>query len=397
MARANTQGAAFRFAIVATTAFLTLVDLFAAQAILPALTQAYRASPAAMSFAVNASTIGMAAGGLGVAIFGQRIDRRIDIFMSLGLLCIPTLALSTLPPLPLFTLLRIVQGVCMSSAFALTLAYLGERLDGRNAAVAFAAYITGNVASNLIGRLLSAGVADHLGLSANFEVFAALNIAGALLVYCTVPSTPRKMDAAPAMNGGRLLAHWRDPRQVAGFAIGFCILFAFIGTFTFVNFVLARPPLGFTMMQIGTSYFVFLPAIFTTPLAGNAARRFGTRPAMWAGLSVALLGLPLLLAETAHAVQAGMVLVAAGTFFVQAVATGYVSRVAESDRGGASGIYLASYFLGGMTGSIVLGQLFDRIGWSACVMGIGGALLAACVLTRLLRPIAPPPIFTATT
>ena len=92
-----------------------------------------------------------------------------------------------------------------------------------------------------------------------------------------------------------------------------------------------------------------------------------------------------------------MVLVAAGTFFVQAVATGYVSRVAESDRGGASGIYLASYFLGGMTGSIVLGQLFDRIGWSACVMGIGGALLAACVLTRLLRPIAPPPIFTATT
>ena len=206
MARANTQGAAFRFAIVATTAFLTLVDLFAAQAILPALTQAYRASPAAMSFAVNASTIGMAAGGLGVAIFGQRIDRRIGIFMSLGLLCIPTLALSTLPPLPLFTLLRIVQGVCMSSAFALTLAYLGERLDGRNAAVAFAAYITGNVASNLIGRLLSAGVADHLGLSANFEVFAALNIAGALLVYCTVPSTPRKMEAAPTMTGWRLLA-----------------------------------------------------------------------------------------------------------------------------------------------------------------------------------------------
>jgi predicted MFS family arabinose efflux permease len=299
------------------------------------------------------------------------------------------LALSALPPLPLCTLLRIVQGVCMSSAFALTLAYLGERLDGRNAAVAFAAYITGNVASNLVGRLLSAGVADHLGLSANFLVFAGLNIAGALLVYCTVPSAPRRMDPAPVMTGSRLATHWRDPRQVAGFAIGFCLLFAFIGTFTFVNFVLARPPLALTMMQIGASYFVFLPAIFTTPLAGTAVRRFGARPAMWAGLAVALAGLPLLLSDTVSVVRTGMVLVAVGTFFAQAIATGYVSRVAESDKGGASGIYLASYFLGGMTGSIVLGQLFDRIGWSACVMGIGGALLAACVLTRQLRTVAP--------
>jgi hypothetical protein len=36
--------------------------------------------------------------------------------------------------------------------------------------------------------------------------------------------------------------HLRDPRLRASFAIGFLILFAFIGTFTYVNFVLVRPP-----------------------------------------------------------------------------------------------------------------------------------------------------------
>jgi hypothetical protein len=40
---------------------------------------------------------------------------------------------------------------------------------------------------------------------------------------------------------------------------GFCILFAFIGTFTYVNFVLVRPPLSLGMMQLGFVYFVFLP------------------------------------------------------------------------------------------------------------------------------------------
>ena len=59
-----------------------------------------------------------------------------------------------------------------------------------DAAGAFAAYITGNVASNLIGRLVSAALADHLGLAANFYFFALLNLAGAVLVYFTVHRAP---------------------------------------------------------------------------------------------------------------------------------------------------------------------------------------------------------------
>jgi MFS transporter, YNFM family, putative membrane transport protein len=39
-----------RTIIIGLTAFLTVVDLFATQAILPSLAQAYRVSPAAMSF-----------------------------------------------------------------------------------------------------------------------------------------------------------------------------------------------------------------------------------------------------------------------------------------------------------------------------------------------------------
>jgi hypothetical protein len=38
------------------------------------------------------------------------------------------------------------------------------------------------------------------------------------------------------------LVHLRNPPLRATFAIGFCILFAFIGTFTYVNFVLAGEP-----------------------------------------------------------------------------------------------------------------------------------------------------------
>src|SRR6266478_1718033 len=131
--RARLWGAPLRTFVIGLTAFLTLVDLFATQAILPSLTRAYGVSPAAMGFAVNASTLGMAVAGLGVALFSQKIDRRLGILISLALLSVPTALLAVAPDLTTFTVLRIVQGLCMASAFTLPLAYLGEECSAADA------------------------------------------------------------------------------------------------------------------------------------------------------------------------------------------------------------------------------------------------------------------------
>ena len=142
-----------RSLLIGLIAFLTLVDLFAAQAILPSLAARYGVSPAEMGTAVNATTLGMAVAALGVALFGRRVPRRRDILASLVLLAGPTALLSAAPDLLSFAAFRVVQGLCMATAFTLTLAHLGERCAMGQSASAFAAYVTGNVASNLVGRL----------------------------------------------------------------------------------------------------------------------------------------------------------------------------------------------------------------------------------------------------
>jgi MFS transporter, YNFM family, putative membrane transport protein len=383
---------AFRSFIIGLTAFLTVVDLFATQAILPSLARAYNVSPAAMGLAVNASTIGMAVAGLTVALFSRRIARRGGILISLALLSIPTSLLAIAPNLAVFTALRVAQGLFMSTAFTLTLAYLAEQCSASASAGAFAAYITGNVASNLFGRLMSAAIADHLGLAANFYIFALLNLTGAVLVYFTLKRARPMTAARPARHSpfAALGEHLGNGPLRASFAIGFLILFTFIGTFTYVNFVLVRQPLSLSPMQLGFVYFVFLPAIVTTPLAGTVVRRLGTRPTFWGALVIAAIGLPLLLAANLPAVLTGLALIGAGTFFAQAAATGFVSRAATGDRGSASGIYLACYFLGGLVGSAILGQVFDRLGWTACVAGLGIALALAGLLAFRLKMMAAP-------
>ncbi|TIQ01932.1 MAG: MFS transporter, partial [Mesorhizobium sp.] len=46
--------------------------------------------------------------------------------------------------------------------------------------------------------------------------------------------------------------------------------------------------------------------------------------------------------------------------------------------------YLASYYSGGLVGSFVLGQVYDRFGWTTCVVVLVAALTAATIIARPL-------------
>src|SRR2546423_9623542 len=83
------SGVLLRTTVIGLTAFLTVVDLFATQAILPSLARAYHVTPAAIGFAVNSSTMGMAGAGLGVSLFSQRLNPRVGILLSLSIPPIP--------------------------------------------------------------------------------------------------------------------------------------------------------------------------------------------------------------------------------------------------------------------------------------------------------------------
>jgi YNFM family putative membrane transporter len=380
------QLALWRAAIIGIIGFLTLVDLFATQAVLPSLAKLYGVTPAAIGSAVNATTIGMALSCLGVALVSRSVPRRLGIWVSLALLAIPTSLLATAPDLLTFTALRVIQGVFMAAAFTLTMAYLAEHCSMEQTATALAAYITGVVASNLVGRLVAASIADLFGLATSFYFFAALNLAGAGLVIANLrrisalgTSGPRQ---SPLASWGE---HLRNPALRATFGIGFLILFAFIGIFTYVNFVLVSEPIAIDRMSLGVVYLVFLPAMVTTPLAGRAALRFGTRQALWGGLLLAFAGLPLLLLPNLTGVLTGMVLVGVGTFFAQAIGTGFVGRAARSDRAASSGLYLASYYLGGLAGAAAVGQLFDHYGWGMSILAIAVSLALAGLLAFQLR------------
>jgi len=365
--------------LIAVIGFLTLVDLFATQAILPSLARDYGVTPAQIGLAANASTLGMAISGLLVGVFSRTVERKRTIAVSLLFLSVPTALLAFAPNLTVFALLRVTQGLFMAAAFTLTLTHLAERCEVRTAN-ALAAYVTGVVASNLIGRLTAAFVASLVGAESSFLFFALLNLAGAALIgvglHRNVPE--------PMPTHGRFWRAWAehlsDPALRRTLATGFLILFGFIGVFTYVGFILMQPPHMLSMTALGLVFLVFLPSMVTTPAAGAVSRRIGPGAASAGSLGIALFGLLLLLLPDLLAVIVGMTLVGIGTFFAQAVATGHVGRIAKGDKAAASGLYLSSYYCGGLAGAAIIGQLFDRFGWVSAIGGVFAALFLAALL-----------------
>jgi predicted MFS family arabinose efflux permease len=370
--------------LIAAIGFLTLVDLFATQAILPGLATEYGVRPSEIGVAANATTLGMAVAGLLVGAVSGRLERKRAIGTSLLLLSIPTALLAFAPNLTLFAILRVVQGLFMAGAFTLTLTHLAERCE-RRTATALAAYVTGVVASNLVGRITAALVAGLVGASSSFLFFAALNVGGAALVAVALHRNAPEARSGEARFWTAWIAHLSNPALRRTFAIGFLILFGFIGVFTYVGFVLMDPPYSLSMGALGLVFLVFLPSMITTPLAGRVTDRFGPGTTVPASLVLALAGLALLLSGKLAVLIAGMTLVGVGTFFAQAVATGHVGRVAREEKAAASGLYLSSYYCGGLAGAAVVGQLFDRFGWPAAVTGVFAALAAAAAIGLKLR------------
>jgi MFS family permease len=169
------------------------------------------------------------------------------------------------------------------------------------------------------------------------------------------------------------------------FSIGFILLFVFVSTFTYANFVLSRAPFELPQLLIGLVYFVFVPAILTTPMAATSVRRYGTQASFLLGIGVSLFGLLCLLSHHLSVFMVGLSCVGAGLFFAQSVATGHVGRIAKHDHAAANGVYLACYYLGGITGTFVIGQIFETFGWTSAIYTLAGLTSLAGVLSIKMK------------
>ncbi|HEY9854277.1 MAG TPA: MFS transporter [Stenomitos sp.] len=373
--------------LVVMIGLCTFLDLYATQAFLPVLEQAFQASKVAVGMTVSAATLAVALSAPVVGVLAEKFGRKLLIVSGLLGLALTTLLAATSPSLGALIGWRFGQGACTALLYVVTMTYVNEEWAGRGVGAAMSAFVTGNVVGGFLGRFLSGIATALVGWHWAFVVLGGLNLVGALAAWLTLPAAPRTLHT----NGARsaIASHLRELTSrplLAAYLVGFNVLFTLVGTFTYVNFYLAEPPFRLGTLALGSIFAVYLFGSVVTPVAGRWIDRLGNRQMVAIALTVSALGTLLTLVPSLWTVIPGLMLSSSGVFVCQSASTSFVGRAAGTKKALAAGLYVSCYYFGGSVGGVLPGFLWGHGGWHACVaLFVAIQALTVAIASRFWR------------
>ena len=355
-----------RLTAVVIAGFSAFLGLYAPQPMLPELAANFHKSPGEISQLISISTIAVALAAPFVGTLSDRWGRRRLIVLSALLLALPTMLAATATSLTQLMIWRFLVGIFTPGVFALTVTYINEEWGNRSGAV-MAYYVGGTVAGGFAGRTLAAFIADYGDWHQTFALLGLLNLIGALLIAWLMP---REQNHVQASQGAAqaMLCHLRNRSLLATCAAGFCVLFALLGVFTYVNFRLAAAPFNMRPAALGRIFVVYLVSVALSPVSGKVINRLGQRRTFALSMLVACAGVLLTLLPSVFAILLGLALFCTGIFVGQSSASSYIGIAATEARAAAVGLYVTAYYLGGSFGAAVPVLFWSRFGWTGCVL-----------------------------
>ena len=367
---------------VVLAGFTAFLDLYATQPLLPLLAGVFHASRLAVSLTVTAPTIAVAIAAPIAGRIGDRFGRRQTIVTASLAMAVTTALAATSRTLPQLVFWRFLQGLATPGVFAVAIAYVHDQWPAERAGAATSAYISGTIVGGFSGRIVSGTVASAIGWPAVFVTLAVLNTAAWAMLWTWLP-TDRPHPVRPRQHAESLdwsgLTH---PNLLATYGVGFCILFAIVGTFSYVTFYLAAPPFSLSTAALGYLFVVYLAGAGMTTVGGPWIDRFGHRNGLMAAVAVGSMGTLMTLGHSLTMVVSGLAVFCAGIFVAQATATSHVGA-ASRNRGTAVGLYATAYYAGGSLGGSLPALVWDAGGWPACVALVVAVQLTMGVVGRL--------------
>lgn len=362
-------------AVIAVTlaGISAFANVYATQPLLPLFEQIFHASKAAVGRTVSATTLGVAISAPFMGALAERVGRRKVIVLSIFLLALPTIMAASASGLSQLVFWRFLQGIITPGIFGVTIAYIAEEWPRHRIAQVMSIYVSGTVLGGFLGRIFTGVAATHHVIPFvepswrnGFAAIGFFDLVFGVLLWRWLPhDSPLPDDAAAAVSVTR---HFRNPRLVATFAVGFNVLFTLVATFTYITFYLAAPPFRLTPAELSALFMVYLVGLIFTPLGGVWISRVGSRAALIAAVAVGIVGILLTLVPYLPVILLGLTVCSSGVFICQSASTSYIQREAQSGgRASAAGLYVMFYYIGGSVAGVLPGLLWRYGQWKACV------------------------------
>ncbi|WP_276808265.1 MFS transporter [Castellaniella defragrans] len=379
---------------VALVGVFAFIQVYSVQSILPELQRDLNATVVEIGNAVGMTVLAVALISPFIGMLSDALGRKWLITVSVFTLAVPTALMTQVQSVHGLLVLRFLQGLAVPGVSVVAIAYIGEEFRGAAMVRLVTGYVTGSVLGGFLGRFLMGHLTEFMAWRTAFGAMTAINLVGAWLVWRGLPpsrhfvANVRIADNLASL--GRLL---RNPALQVACALGFTVLFALVGLFTFVNLHLAAAPYRFSPGDLANIFSVYLLGVVITPLAGQVIPRIGSRRTVLAAVAVSALGVLGSLAAPVWAIVAALAVTACGVFVTQSATMSFIAHRVTSGRSLASGLYYGAYYCGGFAGAWSCGVAYTLGGWPGTVATLCAVqALGWLIAWRFMPGPAPSPV-----
>ncbi len=376
---------------LAAAGFSTYALLYCVQPLLPVFSRELGVSPSVSSLSLSVTTATLAVAMLVAGRISDARGRKPIMAASLFAVGLLTVACAFVPSWGALLAVRALTGVALAGVPAVAMAYLAEEVHPRDLGGAMGLYIAGNAYGGMLGRVLTGVLIDGTqSWRIAIGVMGLFGVAAAALFTALLPPSRRfepEADVSLRHLGPAFAGHLRDPGLAQLFAVGFLLMGGFVTAYNYLSYRLIEPPFDLSQAFAGAIFLVYLLGGPASAWFGRLGGRYGRGRMMCSAMTLMALGLALTATPSLAVSIAAIAIFTCGFFGAHAIASGWVSRRAQTARAAAASLYLFAYYLGSSLFGSLGGLFWSRFGWpgimSLVALLIAAALGLATSLTRL--------------
>ena len=280
-------------------------------------------------------------------------------------------------------LVRFLQGLAIPAVLTTLASYISSHSQKQNIQQNMAFYIGSTIVGGFFGRYISGLCSEFFGWRI---FFIALGIVLFVLFYLLQRIDEVPIDSAPKSIKSMFNLIF-DSKYMFIFIAIFFVFFIFSAILNFLPFELYIANPQIKPSAVGFIYIGYVMGLLVSIFSNQIRAFFGSEHLILkVAISIYILSILLFLQEGYYQKLLIMFLFCLGMFLFHTTSSGYINKIADSNKSMLNGLYISFYYLGGTAGSIIPGYIYDRFGWNHFVLFL--TLIAFLILIYLFSPLS---------
>lgn len=370
-----------RTLIIIFTTVMTFSALYAPQPVQPIIMEYFNVSQSKSALLTTVTMFPLSIAPIFYGYMLESVSAKKMLLVSISVLAVCQFVFFVSDSFNLLVLLRFVEGLAIPAVLTGIMTYISVMTTKDNVQRIMAIYISSTILGGFSGRFFSGIISYYT----NWRVmFLILGISLTASIFMLI----RLEDNRASMAKMHLNAAF-EVLRAKGFLVLYMMIFSmffmFAAVLNFIPYRLREINPASNSMLIGVMYTGYIMGIVTSLNSLRLIRLFGNElNTVFTGLGIFMLSLILFVSSDIWVMFAGMFIFCAGMFMTHTVASGYVNKLADSNKGVTNGLYVAFYYCGGTLGSILPGLVYESYGWNVFLSLLASIMALTIISGRLL-------------